>query len=130
MTFCPLIDIYLRFSKSEGLMLSNMLREKLAEGKNIMGRREDLKWGIELCDAQLGDFGSFKEILGDAGLDLDTPYTNPADKFDDPLARRIFGEAQDRFMESRENLYGKVGEIAAKRARLQAELDELESRSR
>ncbi len=94
-----------------------------------MGKIEDLKWGIELCDAQLGDFGSFKKILGDAGLDLDTPYVDP-NTFADPLARRIFGEAQDRFMESRENLYGKVGEIAAKRARLQAELDELEDRSR
>ena len=95
-----------------------------------MERREYLRWEIELCDAQLGDFGSFKEILGDAGLDLDTPYTNPADKFDGPLARRIFGEAQDDFMKSRESLYGKVGEIAAKRARLQAELDELEGRDR
>ena len=112
-------------------MLSNMLRGNLAEGKNIMGRREELKWGIELCDAQLGNFGSFKKILREeVGLDLDTPYTDPADKFDDPLAQRIFGEAQDRFTESREDLYGKVGEIAAKRARLQAELDKLEGRSR
>ena len=94
-----------------------------------MGRKEDLRWKIELCDAQLGDFGSFKKILGDAGLDLDTPYVDP-NTLDDPLARRIFGEAQDRFMESREDLYGKVGEIAAKRARLQAELDKLEGRSR
>ena len=52
----------------------------------------------------------------EVGLDMDTPYTNPADKFDSPLAQRIFGEAQDDFMESREDLYGKVGEIAAKRA--------------
>lgn len=107
-----------------------MLREKLAEGKNIMERREYLKWEIELCDAQLGDFGSFKEMLREeVGLDLDTPYVDP-NTFGDPLARRIFGEAQDDFMESRENLYGKVGEIAAKRARLQAELDKLEGRDR
>ena len=94
-----------------------------------MGKREDLKWGIELCDAQLGDFGSFKGDLREVGLDIDTPYVDP-NIFDDPLARRIFGEAQDDFMKSREDLYGKVGEIAAKRARLQAELDELEDRSR
>ena len=95
-----------------------------------MGRREELKWGIELCDAQLGNFGSFKKMLREeVGLDLDTPYVDP-NTFDDPLARRIFGEAQDDFMESRENLYGKVGEIAAKRARLQAELDKLEGRDR
>ncbi len=95
-----------------------------------MGRKEDLKRGIELCDAQLEDFGSFKEILREeVGLDIDTPYVNP-NIFDGLLARRIFSEAQDDFMESRGNLYGKVGEIAAKRARLQAELDELESRSR
>ena len=95
-----------------------------------MGRREDLKWEIELCDAQLGDFGSFKEILREeVGLDIDTPYVNP-NIFDGLLARRIFSEAQDDFMESRGNLYGKVGEIAAKRARLQAELDELEGRDR
>ena len=95
-----------------------------------MGRREELKWGIELCDAQLGNFGSFKKMLREeVGLDLDTPYVDP-NTFDDPLARRIFGEAQDRFTESREDLYGKVGEIAAKRARLQAELDKLEGRSR
>ena len=107
-----------------------MLREKLAEGKNIMGKIEDLKRGIELCDAQLGDFGSFKKILGDAGLDLDTPYTNPADKFDYPLARRIFSEAQDSYMESRKGLYDRIGEIAAERAQLQAELDKLEGRDR
>ncbi len=112
-------------------MLSNMLRGNLAKGKNIMGRKEDLKWGIELCDAQLGNFKSFREMLRkEVGLDMDTPYTNPADKFDSPLAQRIFGEAQDDFMESREDLYGKVGEIAAKRAQLQAELDKLEGRSR
>lgn len=96
-----------------------------------MGRKEDLlRWKIDVCDAQLSNFKSFKGALREVGLDLDTPYTNPADKFDDPLARSIFSEAQDDFMESRENLYGKVGEIAAKRARLQAELDELEGRSR
>lgn len=94
-----------------------------------MGKIEDLKWGIELCDAQLGDFGSFKGALREVGLDLDTPYVDP-NTFNDPLARRIFSEAQDDFMKSRENLYGKVGEIAAKRARLQAELDELEGRDR
>ena len=95
-----------------------------------MGRKEDLKRGIELCDAQLEDFGSFKEILREeVGLDIDTPYVNP-NIFDGLLARRIFGEAQAGFMESREDLYGKVGEIAAKRARLQTELDELEGRSR
>lgn len=103
----------------------------MAEGKNIMGREEDLKRGIELCDAQLGDFGSFKEMLRkEVGLDMDTPYTDPADRFDDPLAQRIFGKAQNRFMKSRENFYSTVGEIAAKRARLQAELDKLEGRSR
>ena len=94
-----------------------------------MGRREDLKWGIELCDAQLSNFESFKGDLREVGLDIDTPYVDP-NIFDDPLARRIFGEAQDDFMKSRENLYGKVGEIAAKRARLQAELDKLEGRDR
>lgn len=102
----------------------------MAKGKNIMGRR-DLEWRIGLLDDQLRDFGSFKKILREeVGLDLDTPYTDPADKFDDPLAQRIFGEAQDRFMESREDLYSEVGKIAAKRAQLQAELDELEGRSR
>ena len=96
-----------------------------------MGRREELKWGIELCDAQLGNFGSFKKMLREeVGLDMDTPYTDPADRFDDPLAQRIFGKAQNRFMKSRENFYSTVGEIAAKRARLQAELDKLEGRSR
>lgn len=95
-----------------------------------MGRRKDLEWRVGLLGDQLEDFESFKKILGDAGLDLDTPYTNPADRFDDPLAQRIFGKAQDRFMESRENFYSTVGKIAAERARLQAELDELEGRSR
>lgn len=96
-----------------------------------MGRKEDLKWGIELCDAQLGNFKSFREMLRkEVGLDMDTPYTSPADRFDDPLAQRIFDEAQNRFMESRENFYSTVGKIAAERARLQAELDELEGRSR
>ena len=96
-----------------------------------MGKIEDLKLGIELCDAQLGNFGSFKKRLREeVGLDLDTPYTNPADEFDGPLARRIFGKAQGDFMESREDFYSKVGEIAAERARLQAELDKLEGRSR
>lgn len=96
-----------------------------------MGRKEDLKWGIRLLDDQLRDFEWFREMLREEiGLDLDTPYTNPADKFDDPLAQRIFGEAQAGLMESREDLYGKVGEIAAKKARLQAELDKLEGRSR
>ena len=95
-----------------------------------MGRR-DLEWRIGLLDDQLRDFGSFKKILREkVGLDLDTPYTDPADKFDGPLAQRIFGEAQDRFMESREDLYSEVGKIAAKRAQLQAELDELEGRDR
>lgn len=94
-----------------------------------MGRREDLKWGIELCDAQLSNFESFKGTLREVGLDLDTPYVDP-NTFDDPLARRIFGEAQDDFMKSRGDLYGKVGEIAAKRARLQAELNEFEGRDR
>ena len=107
-----------------------MLRENLAKRKNIMGRR-DLEWRIGLLDDQLRDFGSFKKILREeVGLDLDTPYTDPADKFDGPLAQRIFGEAQDRFMESREDLYSEVGKIAAKRAQLQAELDELEGRDR
>ena len=93
-------------------------------------RKEDLKWGIELCDAQLEGFGPFKEMLREeVGLELDTPYVDP-NTFDDPLARRIFGEAQDDFMKSREDLYGRMGEIAAKRARLQTELDELEGRSR
>lgn len=96
-----------------------------------MGKKEDLKRGIESCDAQLGDFGSFKEMLRkEVGLDMDTPYTDPADRFDDPLAQRIFGKAQDRFMRSRENFYSTVGEIAAKRAQLQAELDKLEGRDR
>ena len=95
-----------------------------------MGRKEDLlRWKIEVCDAQLSNFESFKGDLREVGLDIDTPYVDP-NIFDYPLARRIFSEAQDDFMESRGNLYGKVGEIAAKRARLQAELDELESRSR
>ena len=110
-------------------MLSNMLRGNLAKGKNIMGRKEDLKWGIELCDAQLSNFESFKDDLREVELDLDTPYVDP-NTLADPLARRIFGEAQAGFMESREDLYGKVGKIAAKRARLQAELDKLEGRSR
>ena len=95
-----------------------------------MGRREDLEWRVGLLGDQLEDFESFKKILGDAGLDLDTPYTDPADRFDDPLAQRIFGKAQNRFMESRENFYSTVGKIAAERARLQAELDKLEGRSR
>jgi len=95
-----------------------------------MGRKEDLKLEIELCDAQLGSFGSFKEMLREeVGLDIDTPYVDP-NIFDDPLARLIFGEAQDDFMKSRENLYGRLGEIAAKRARLKTELDKLEGRSR
>lgn len=94
-----------------------------------MGRREDLKWGIELCDAQLSNFESFKGDLREVGLDLDTPYVNP-NNFGGPLARLIFGEAQDDFMKSRENLYGRLGEIAAKRARLKTELDKLEGRSR
>ena len=94
-------------------------------------RIEDLKLGIELCDAQLGSFGSFKKMLREeVGLDIDTPYVDPNTLDGGPLARRIFGEAQDRFMESREDFYSKVGEIAAKRARLQAELDKLEGRSR
>lgn len=97
---------------------------------DIMGRRKDLEWRVGLLGDQLEDFESFKKILGDAGLDLDTPYTDPADRFDDPLAQRIFGKAQDRFMRSRENFYSTVGEIAAERARLQAELDKLEGRSR
>ena len=95
-----------------------------------MGRKEDLEWRVGLLGDQLEDFESFKKILGDAGLDLDTPYTDPADRFDDPLAQRIFGKAQNRFMESRENFYSTVGKIAAERARLQAELDKLEGRSR
>lgn len=96
-----------------------------------MGKIEDLKWGIELCDAQLEAFGSFEERLREeVGLDIDTPYVDPNTLDGGPLARRIFGEAQDDFMRSRESLYGKVGEIAAKRAQLQAELDELEGRSR
>ena len=110
-------------------MLSNMLRGKLAEGKNIMGRREDLERKIGICDDQLSDFESFKGDLREVGLDIDTPYVDP-NIFDYPLARRIFGKAQDRFMKSRENFYSTVGEIAAERARLQAELDELEGRSR
>ena len=95
-----------------------------------MGRKEDLEWRVGLLGDQLEDFESFKKILGDAGLDLDTPYTDPADRFDDPLAQRIFGKAQNRFMESRKSLYSTVGEIAAERAQLQAELDKLEGRSR
>ena len=110
-------------------MLSNMLRGNLAKGKNIMGRKEDLKWGIELCDAQLSNFESFKDDIREVGLDLDTPYVDP-NTLADPLAQRIFGKAQDRFMKSRENFYSTVGKIAAERARLQAELDELEGRSR
>lgn len=95
-----------------------------------MGRREDLERKIGICDDQLKDFGSFKERLKkEVGLDLDTPYVDP-NTFGGPLARRIFGEAQDDFMKSRENLYGKVGEIVAERAQLQAELDKLEGRDR
>ena len=95
-----------------------------------MGRREDLlRLRIDVCGDQLSDFESFKGALGEVGLDLDTPYVNP-NSIDDPLARRIFEEAQAGFMESREKLYGTVGKIAAKRARLQAELDKLEGRSR
>ena len=94
-----------------------------------MGRREDLERKIGICDDQLSDFESFKGTLREVGLDLDTPYVDP-NTFDYPLARRIFSEAQDSYMESREDLYGKVGKIAAKRARLQAELDKLEGRSR
>lgn len=95
-----------------------------------MGRREDLKRGIELCDAQLGDFGSFKERLRkEVGLDIDTPYVDP-NTFGNPLARSIFSEAQDSYMESRKGVYDRIGEIAAKRARLQAELDKLEGRDR
>ena len=94
-----------------------------------MGEREDLEWKIGICDDQLSNFESFKGDLREVGLDIDTPYVDP-NTLDDPLARRIFSEAQDDFMESRGNLYGKVGEIAAKRARLQAELDKLEGRSR
>lgn len=107
-----------------------MLREKLAEGNNIMGEREDLKWRIELRADQLKDFESLKERLRkEVGLDIDTPYVDP-NTFGNPLAQRIFGEAQNRFMESRKNLYGIVGEIAAERAQLQAELDKLEGRDR
>ena len=96
-----------------------------------MGRKEDLEWRVGLLGDQLEDFESFKEMLRkEVGLDMDTPYTEPADRFDDPLAQRIFGKAQDRFMRSRENFYSTVGEIAAERARLQAELDKLEGRSR
>ena len=95
-----------------------------------MGRKEDLlRWKIEVCDAQLSNFESFKGTLREVGLDLDTPYVDP-NTFDYPLARRIFGKAQNRFMKSRENFYSTVGEIAAKRARLQAELDKLEGRDR
>lgn len=94
-----------------------------------MGRKEDLKRKIGICDAQLSDFESFKGDLREVGLDIDIPYVDP-NISDDPLARRIFGEAQDRFMESRRGLYGQIGEIAAERARLQAELDGLEGRSR
>lgn len=94
-----------------------------------MGRKEDLEWKIGICNDQLSNFESFKGDLREVGLDIDTPYVDP-NIFDGPLARRIFGEAQDDFMKSREDLYGKVGEIAAKRARLQAELDGLEGRSR
>ena len=94
-----------------------------------MGEREDLKWRIELRADQLKDFESLKGALREVGLDLDTPYVDP-NIFDDPLAQRIFGEAQNRFMESRKNLYGIVGEIVAERAQLQAELDKLEGRDR
>ena len=94
-----------------------------------MGEREDLEWKIGICDDQLSNFESFKGDLREVGLDIDTPYVDP-NTLDSPLAQRIFGEAQDDFMESREDLYGKVGEIAAKRAQLQAELDKLEGRSR
>ena len=94
-----------------------------------MGRKEDLEWKIGICDDQLSNFESFKGDLREVGLDIDTPYVDP-NIFDVPLARSIFSKAQDRFMESRRGLYGQIGEIAAERARLQAELDELESRSR
>lgn len=109
-------------------MLSNSYAN-LAEGKNIMGREEDLRWKIDVCDAQLSNFESFKGALREIGLDLDTPYVDPS-TIDDPLARRIFSEAQDDYMESREGLYGRIGEVAAKRARLQAELDRLEGRNK
>lgn len=74
-----------------------------------MGEREDLEWKIGICDDQLSNFESFKKMLREeVGLDLDTPYTDPADRFDDPLAQRIFGKAQNRFMESRKSLYSTV----------------------
>ena len=102
----------------------------MAEGKSVMGRKEDLlRWKIEVCDAQLSNFESFKGTLREVGLDLDTPYVDP-NTFDYPLARRIFSEAQDSYMESRKGLYDRIGEIAAERAQLQAELDELEGCSR
>lgn len=95
-----------------------------------MGRKEDLlRWKIEVCDAQLSNFESFKGTLREVGLDLYTPYVDP-NTFDYPLARCIFSEAQDSYMESRKGLYDRIGEIAAERAQLQAELDELEGRSR
>ena len=95
-----------------------------------MGKKEVLlRWKIDVCDAQLSDFKSFRGALREVGLDLDTPYVDP-NNFGGPLARRIFSEAQDSYMESRKGLYDRIGEIAAERAQLQAELDKLEGRDR
>lgn len=94
-----------------------------------MGRKEDLEWKIGICDDQLSNFESFKGDLREVGLDIDTSYVDP-NTFGNPLARSIFSEAQDSYMESRKGVYDRIGEIAAERARLQAELDELEGRDR
>ncbi len=94
-----------------------------------MERREYLKWEIELCDAQLSNFESFKGDLREVGLDLDrSPSISPTTS--NHLIRKHLTRERTKFEESRRRLYSQIGEIAAERARLQAELDELEDRSR
>lgn len=94
-----------------------------------MEREEDLRWKIDVRNDQLSDFESFRDSLREAGLDLDeSSSVSPA--ISNPLIRKHLTRERTKFGESRRGLYGQIGEIAAERARLQAELDELEDRSR
>ena len=94
-----------------------------------MGREEDLRWKVGVRNDQLSDFESLTGSLREAGLDLDrSPSISPTTS--NHLIRKHLTRERTKFEESRRRLYSQIGEIAAERARLQAELDELEDRSR